>query len=148
MSTVFDPDDRATLKRRVERLTPTTSPRWGRMTARQMLCHTADQVRMALGDLPAQSRPTLLSRPLLREWFVLRAPWPRAMAVSPPEMQSTHPGLWADDVRSLLSLIERAGQHGEAGAWAPHPQMGALNGRDWGRLIYRHLDHHMTQFGV
>lgn len=148
MSTVFDQNDRAALKRRIERLTPSLPPRWGRMNAREMVCHTADQLRLALGDLPTKAHPTLLSRPLLREWFVLRAPWPRAMAVSPPEMQSTHPGLWADDVHGLITLLDRAGQQGEAGTWAPHPQLGALSGRDWGRLMFRHLDHHLTQFGV
>jgi hypothetical protein len=29
-----------------------------------------------------------------------------------------------------------------------HPFFGRLSGDEWGRLIYKHLDHHLRQFGV
>jgi hypothetical protein len=32
--------------------------------------------------------------------------------------------------------------------WNPHPSFGALPNWEWGRLMYRHIDHHFRQFGV
>jgi hypothetical protein len=32
--------------------------------------------------------------------------------------------------------------------WNPHPAFGSLPNWEWGRLMYRHIDHHFRQFGV
>jgi Protein of unknown function (DUF1569) len=38
--------------------------------------------------------------------------------------------------------------HQPAGDWPPHPVFGAMTARDWNRVLYRHTDHHLRQFGV
>ena len=32
--------------------------------------------------------------------------------------------------------------------WNPHPIFGAFTHQQWGQLQYKHLDHHLRQFGV
>jgi hypothetical protein len=55
---------------------------------------------------------------------------------------------WDADRAALLAIIQEAAGHGENFAWTPHPAFGNLNGRSWGVLMWRHMDHHLRQFGV
>ena len=32
--------------------------------------------------------------------------------------------------------------------WNPHPLFGKLTHEQWGKMEYKHLDHHLKQFGV
>lgn len=32
--------------------------------------------------------------------------------------------------------------------WHPHPLFGVLTHKQWGKMQYKHLDHHLRQFGV
>jgi len=32
--------------------------------------------------------------------------------------------------------------------WNPHPLFGAFTSQQWGQMQYKHLDHHLRQFGV
>jgi len=32
--------------------------------------------------------------------------------------------------------------------WYPHPSFGEFTKEQWGQLEYKHLDHHLRQFGV
>lgn len=41
-----------------------------------------------------------------------------------------------------------AAARGPSGSWAEHPAFGNMSGKDYGALIYRHFNHHLTQFGV
>lgn len=54
--TIFDPEVRADLVRRVNCLSPESERHWGKMTAGQMLVHTTGQLRIGLGELEVQPR--------------------------------------------------------------------------------------------
>ncbi|MEO8636035.1 MAG: DUF1569 domain-containing protein [Gemmatimonadales bacterium] len=146
MPTIQQPADRAALVGRLRRLTPTTQPGWGRLTAPRMLCHLSDQLRVALGDLPARQRSTWFTRTVAR-WLIihtgLRAPPGKVPTL--PEMLTTEPGGWAGDLARVESLLERASG---AASFAAHPAFGPLSQREWAVLAWKHVDHHLRQFGV
>ena len=55
---------------------------------------------------------------------------------------------WREKKR-LAALVERFSKGGRAGCTThPHPFFGALTPDDWGVLTYKHLDHHLRQFGL
>ncbi|MDQ8154781.1 MAG: DUF1569 domain-containing protein [Gemmatimonadota bacterium] len=145
--TIFDAADRQALLARIERLDPTAHPRWGKFTAPKMVSHLISAVRMALGEERAAPRASFLSNRVMR-WFIIYVmPWPKG-APTAPEMLSRAPDSWADDLRLLAQLIERAAVNGRAGTWHPHPAFGDLSADDWGALVHRHVAHHLTQFGA
>ena len=162
MSTVFDPSARAALHERVDRLSPVQDRQWGSMQVEQMVCHTADQLRVALGDIESRpgplgirlgklvvnSSPGLLRFRRFRQLLVHSAPWPKAGIKAPPEMFTSTPAEWQDDVAALHALIDRAGEKDPTADWAVHPIFGPLSGDEWGLLCWKHLDHHLRQFGV
>jgi hypothetical protein len=148
MRSVFEATDRDSLSRRLHTLHPEQPARWGRMDVRQMLCHIADQMRVALGELPAQPRRTPFRNPALRFLAVHLLPWPKGRIPTLPEMRSTRPGVWEEDLARAEALLQAVAQRGADGAWAEHPAFGQMSGREWGWLVYKHVDHHLRQFGA
>ena len=146
MHTVFDGADRNALLARLRRMTPDRPPRWGRMTAHQMLAHLGDQMRLTLGELGAKPIANRLRNPILRRVVIYWLPWPEGKVQSPPEGFTTAPTTWAGDLAALEERVERLAAHGPAGKWPEHPLFGPMSGRDWGVFCYRHFDHHLRQF--
>jgi hypothetical protein len=87
MPTILHPTERIALLARLRRVTPVTPPGWGTLTAPRMVCHLSDQLRVALGDLPARPRGSPLTRTLLR-WLIIhtRVQAPPGKVKTLPEM--------------------------------------------------------------
>lgn len=148
MRSIFDPEAVESLSRRLRTLSPDRPGRWGRMSAPQMVCHVGDQLRCAVGDMPAAPRRTPFRNRALRMLFVHLLPWPRGVLPTAPEMQSTTPDEWRADVDRVEALLRRARDRGPAARWPDHPAFGPLSGREWGWIVYKHTDHHLRQFGA
>jgi hypothetical protein len=149
MSTLADPNVRAACRARIQRLDPNASPKWGRMTARQMVCHLNDSFRVSMGEKYASPATGLLQRTLLK-WVALRAPlrWPRGVETRPEIEQGRGgrpPAEWEPDRAELLGLVDAFARRQSFGV---HPMFGKMSERDWLICGYRHLDHHLRQFGV
>jgi hypothetical protein len=145
---MFDLEVRIVFQRRIRSLTPDAQRRWGKMTASQMVCHLADQLRIALGLLPTQPIGGVLRYSPMKQLVIDVLPWPKGRIQGPPEAFTSTPDRWEDDVAALLGLLDAFGGRGEQETWAPHPNFGRMSGALWGRLTCRHFDHHLTQFGV
>ena len=145
--------DRRALVARLRRLAPDARPRWGRLTAPRLLAHLADSLRFALGDVDAPPRhgrvARLLRRAPAKQLVVYWLPFPRH-APQVAALFATPPGAWAGDLAAVEALLDRAAAHAAAArpGWPEHPFFGRLTTRAWGVLGWRHMDHHLRQFGV
>jgi hypothetical protein len=148
MRSLWDADARAEIAARVERLSPTSARLWGHMTIGEMLSHVGRVQRVPLGDLAPGRVPGICRfRPLayaLIHWI----PWPKGRIQSPPGAVAAPSASFEEDRTAVLELIRRFAEKDPRGGWPPHPLFGPLTGRDWGVFSYRHLDHHLRQFGV
>lgn len=144
--TLLKDEDRAALIARLRQIQPDTPARWGKLNAPAMLCHLADQLRVALGEIPTKAVHTFLSRTLIK-WLVVNTGLqpPPGKVETAPEMLTTSPTTWEADLAACEQLAIRVGR-GEART--EHPMFGRLNPAEWGRLCWKHLDHHLRQFGV
>ena len=129
-------------------LDPTSPPRWGRMTAPQMLAHLCDQMRHTLGDATAAPRPGPLRWPLVRYVVMFWLPWPRGRVQGPPEAFMTQPTTWAADLGTFESLVDRFVQLDQRADWPEHAFFGPMTRRGWGAFCHRHFDYHLQQFGA
>ena len=150
------PAHREQIIRRLRTLTPDSERRWGRMTVRQMVCHLTDAFRNLLGERTVTSvvaPPTLAGRTLVR-FIALSAPvrWPhgiRTRAEADQEQGGTPPSVdFSADVAALEAAVGRFLAAGKHAPRKPHYMFGALTEAEWGRWAYRHMDHHLRQFGV
>ena len=154
MKNLLDGACRQSLLDRLERLSPDAAARWGRMNVGQMVCHLADPMRIALGEMKAADRSSLLRRTVLR-WMVLAGvPAPKGKVKTFPEIDQgagggTAPTEFASDVQALRDAIDRfVARAAAGGTFAPSPAFGRLSPRAYGRLMAIHLDHHLRQFGA
>jgi len=139
-------DDLELLLERLERLRPDARPAWGTLDAPRMLCHLGDSLRVALGELPTVPRHSWLSRTLGR-FVVIHTGFkpPRAKVKTAPEMLTSKPASWQADLDVCKQLAARVGS---GAASAEHPGFGPLTPQEWGQLSWKHMDHHLRQFGV
>jgi hypothetical protein len=148
MKSLQNERDRLEVLRRLERLVPDARPGWGRLTAPRMICHVADALRVALGE---RSMPPPASRRFtrfpLKHLFLYVIPMPRNLPTS-RVLLSTAPGDFESDRRACADLVRRFSSSPSSGEGPGHQVLGVLTWRQWGVLQWRHLDHHLRQFGV
>lgn len=147
MSTLADPDVRTRCCERIARLDPNASPKWGRMTAPQMVCHLNDSFRVGAGEKDASSDTNLVKQTVFK-WVALHTPfpWPHGVPTMPEVEQGrggTPPADWERDCADLRASIHA---FADRGAFAMHPLFGEMSRGDWLIWGYRHLDHHLRQF--
>jgi len=145
---LYDPAGLAAMLARLDRLQPTASRQWGKMTAPQMLAHSQQPLRVALGELPLKrSLIGFLFGKLAKKKLLAPAPWKPGMPTA-PEFKVTDPRDFQKEKAALRGLVKRFGEAGPAGLTKlPHPFFGPLTAEEWQALQWRHLDHHLRQFG-
>ena len=150
MPLLSDPVVRAAMLARLDRLTPTTRPRWGGLTAPRLLCHLADSFRITFAELDAGPPIPGFASTGIGRWLAISSPLPWPKGIRVPEAFFTTPaetGTFERDRVALRDLIERFADPGRVARWGVSPAFGALSATQWSRLSARHLDHHLRQFG-
>lgn len=148
MPTMKDAADRATILSRIDRLSADATPQWGRMSAPQMMAHITDACRMAMGELAVTPKNIPFLRMFPFKQLVLHVlPFPKN-APTAPEIVSRTPTSFDAERMDAKAAIERVATFREQADYAVHPVFGQLTPAEWGVLSYRHIDHHLRQFGV
>ncbi len=150
MTDILQPE---TFQRLISRLTPETTPAWGRMTAQHMVEHLAQTIRMSNGKkqfLEVRIPPEQV--PVRYAFLWSDQPLPRNIGAAPAE-QPLPPLRYASlpeatsALEEELSLFEAYFQEHRAATFI-HPLFGALTYQDWVRFHQKHFTHHFTQFGL
>jgi hypothetical protein len=147
MKSLFNPRDHRELQDRVQQLRTDQKPVWGRMSTVQMVAHLADSLRMASGELEVAPKKVPFRYSPLKEFVLYVLPIPKDLPTS-PELIARKPGDFTAEVAELRDQLNGLVQRGAEALAPEHPAFGRLSARQWGVLIYRHMDHHLRQFGV
>jgi uncharacterized protein DUF1569 len=144
--------DKAELVARLGRLTPRSERRWGRMNVHQMVCHLADNCRMALGQKAVSPDTSIVKRTLIK-WVALYAPlqWRPGILTRPEidqQIAGTCPTDFGSDVAEVKTLLDTIADHDVRRRWPDHPVFGRMSSSQWLRWAYLHTDHHLRQFGA
>jgi hypothetical protein len=134
---------------RLDKLQPASLRQWGKMDVGQMMAHCSAALDMASGRLnPPRMLIGRLIGPFIRPIYTNDKPFSKN---NPTDKQ-----LVVSDQRDFLheqeQLKQKVRQFHEGGEAQctrhPHPFFGALTPQDWSRGMYKHLDHHLRQFGA
>ncbi len=148
MKTVHDPEIRARILERLERLAPESRRQWGRMSVAEMLFHVNAGMRIALGELHAEPVGDPAFWHTRGKAIALSdAPWPAGAPTSEEALASCPVDL-SEERDRFRRLLDRLGGTDVDADWPAHPRFGPLTGREWSRLNHNHIDHHFRQFGV
>ena len=140
------------LKRRLGELTPETSRRWGTLTAHEMLCHLGDSGEMVLRIRPRANTVPQGHRRLIKFvglWTPMR--WPhgwRTNAHQDPRRDGTKPAQFLADRDRVIRGLELLAAPGSQTLESAHGVFGRMTVADWQRWAFKHVDHHLRQFGV
>ncbi len=148
--TLLDPDTRDALIARVRALSPDAPRQWGKMNVEQMLWHCAEAYKVALGDIDVGDKSNWLFRNVIRPFaFYVPFPWPKNGPTLPPfDAVRQQPAVAAafmtlrDTVVALIARVAAANLDR-----AVHPAFGPLSQDEWQHWGWRHMDHHLRQFG-
>jgi len=148
MKSIFDENTLGDLVKRLDSLSPQSDRQWGKMSPSQMMEHCYRALEMASGNKPIKQ--VFLGKILswiFKKEFVSEKPFHRNRPTGPdfiikddPDFDATREKL----KRSLVSFHE-LGESGTDGNI--HGFFGPLTGKQWGETQYKHLDHHLRQFG-
>jgi hypothetical protein len=150
MKSLFDAVIATEIKKRIARLEPTSQRQWGKMNAAQAMAHCATAMEWAVGDsfVPRMFVGRILG-PLAKS-KVLKDEVP--MGRNAPTAKSLVVADERDlekERQRLCALVERFSEGGpQACTEHAHTFFGPLTPEEWARLMYKHLDHHLRQFGV
>jgi hypothetical protein len=146
MPSLRDQATRSVILRRLQRLTPATKPNWGEFNAARMVCHLNDSIDVALGEISSHSlnRKAFQHFPL-KHLAMYVVPFPKGFP-APPEMLSSAPATFAADRQRLFDLIDRLATAPKAQG-TEHPLFGPLTMDEWNALQWKHIGHHLKQFG-
>ena len=152
MNSFLDPACVADTLSRLSRLQSSTPAQWGKMNAKQVICHLADSFRLGLGQRQVQSQSGVIQRTLVKTVALrLPLPWPKGIRTMPEadqQLGGTPPIEFASDMQNLVAMIQRFTNQNRDFKFGLHPLFAAMSEWEWMRWAYLHVDHHLRQFGL
>jgi uncharacterized protein DUF1569 len=150
MKNLFEAERAKEIKERLSRLRSDSQRQWGKMSPAQAVAHCALGMEWAVGDrIPPRMFVGRIIGPMVKR-LALRddEPMRRNSPTSPDLVVQDEPNLETERQR-LCGLIDRFLAAGPKGCTTyPHAFFGRLTPEEWAALTYKHLDHHLRQFGA
>jgi len=149
MKNLFQLDAVDEVVSRIDKLQPAAQRQWGKMDVAQMMAHCSAALDMASGRLnPPRILLGRLIGPFVRPIYTNEKPFSRNNPTDKKLVISDQRD-FSREQEQLRVRIRQFHQGGEAQCTKlPHPFFGALTPAEWSRGMYKHLDHHLRQFGV
>lgn len=138
------------IKKRVAQLRPDSQRQWGKMDAAQAQAHCAAALEWAVGDshpprmLLGRIMGTLVKPMVFKDDAPMRRNSPTVKGLIMTDARNLQ-----QERERLCRLVDRFAAAGPKGCTThPHSFFGKLTPQEWAILMYKHLDHHLRQFGV
>lgn len=149
MKSLFEPEVHAQVLSRINSLTDASERQWGKMEIGQMLYHCQFPLRLALGRYEMKK-----PNPLMKLAFLSFKKGLYNDKLWKPNLPTAKPFKVIDEKdfsiekSALIGLVNDFHQEKSRKKWEPHPAFGTFTHEQWGQMQYKHLDHHLRQFGV
>lgn len=149
MKSLLEPSVLEEMLERIQQLSPHSKALWGKMTVAQMLLHCTEAMKMSTGELKLKRKFfSRLYAPLLNPLYYSKFPFPKRLITDRGLVVKDHKDFYVEQQRlldyfQLYKQIQTTESEG-----AVHPFLGYMTAEQWGIGMYKHLDHHLRQFGV
>lgn len=149
MKNLFDKEAYNEIGNRMNALSANSERQWGKMNAAQMLAHCKEAFKVPLSD---KKMPRMFIG-LLIGWIIKKKlyndePWKRNLPTAPNFIIKDDRD-FEKEKAELMGMISQFHNSGPDNVGKfPHPMFGSFTPAQWGQSMYKHLDHHLMQFGV
>ena len=150
MKNVFDHKDTREIIGRIENLSETTQGLWGKMAVSQMLAHCCVTYEFVYDDIhpPISTIKRILLKLFVKPFVVGEKPYKRNARTAREFLVSADKDFEIEKQR-LIDYLYKTQKLGEAHFDnKEYRSFGSLSVKEWNIMFYKHLDHHLSQFGV
>ena len=150
MKDIFSKEVTEEVINRIEKLTANSQPNWGKMSVAQMLAHCCVTYEMVYTD--KHPKPNAFAKYMLKLFVkkivVSEKPYTKNGRTA-PQFLITNEKVIETEKKRLMDYIQQTQQLGRAHFNGKESHsFGKLTAQEWNNMFYKHLDHHLTQFGV
>ena len=150
MENIFKEEVVAKVIDRINQLSPKSTPEWGKMNVAQMLAHCNVPYEMVYTD--KHPKPNGLMKLMLKlfvkQSVVSEKPYKKNSRTAPAFL-ITDERDFEKEKKRLIDHLKKTQELGEAHFHNKESHsFGPLTKEEWNNLFYKHLNHHLVQFGV
>ena len=147
MDSIFTEKAHQDLLKRLNTIDENKTANWGKMNVSQMLHHCQHPINIILQKKDYDLKPNWIARLLFKKAMYSDKLW-RKNLPTVPSFKTKDDRDFTSEKLKLKSLIEELHTHKDKNDWQAHPVFGTFTKEQWGKMQYKHLDHHFRQFGV
>jgi hypothetical protein len=150
MESLFNTKDNQKVIDRINSLSHTSQSQWGKMDVAQMLAHCQAPLYVAFGEkkLKRGLMAILFGKMIKNQLMKNDKPFDKNLPTDKTFIV-VDKREFEKEKNTLIGLIKRFTEKGPDGlTQEPHPFFGKLTGKEWDVLQWKHLDHHLRQFGA
>jgi len=148
MHNLFEPATAAEIISRIQKLQPGSQAQWGKMNVAQMLAHCQGPMEVYFGEKKVRRQLMgLLFGKIVIKKLLSDKPWRKSLPTA-REFKIIEPRDFEIEKSKLLGIINRFSSEGYTITSFTHPFFGKMSSQEYALFNYRHLDHHLQQFGV
>ena len=131
---------------RINKLTPQTQRLWGKMNVAQMLAHCRMPMGVAEGTHKlSRTFIGIIFGPIAKKMLYNDKPFKRNLPTDKSFVMKASKD-FEKEKQGLITMINNFSEQNMVDE--PHPFFGKLTKEQWSKGMYKHLDHHLQQFGV
>lgn len=150
MKNIFNQEVSAEVISRINQLTTQSKPLWGKMSVAQMLAHC--NVTYEFIYESKHRKPGALKRLLLKLFIkplvVNEKPYKKSSPTAPEFLMKSDKNFETEKKRLIDFILKTQKQGEQAFDGKSSHSFGRLSAKEWNNMMYKHLDHHLNQFGV
>lgn len=147
---IFTQEVAQNMSARINKLSANTPANWGKMDAGQMLAHCNVTYEMGIDGTIKKYNPFMqfMLKTFVKKALVGDKPTQKNSSTA-PEMVIKTPKNFEIEKQRIQAYLQKGVKLGEAHFdGLEHPGFGKMTVQEWNTFYYKHLDHHLTQFGV
>jgi hypothetical protein len=144
---LFDSAVKREIIDRINKLTPDSKALWGKMNVGQMLAHV--QVPIGVAEGTNKIKRTLFGRivgPLAKPVIYSNKPFKRSLPTDPSFVMIGNEKNFEVEKQKLLEMVSNFSEKNIVNE--VHPFFGKMTKEQWSIGTWKHLDHHLQQFGA
>ncbi len=149
MKTLFDSTMNTEILERIEKLNSSSSPKWGKMNVAQMLAHLDLSLRVNFDEIELKKGLLgLFFSRITRIILLGEKPYPKYLPAHKNVIAKEVSDFSTEKLKVKTSIKKYLTKGPNGISKKPHYILGKITSEESALLTYKHLDHHLRQFGV
>lgn len=150
LPSIYDKSVVQDLINRINKLTPASQPKWGKMNVAKMLAHSNVTYEYVFDE--RNDKPNFIAKLFLKNFVknmvVSETPYKQNERTGPAFIIADERDFEKEKTR-LINYINRTLEKGASFFEGKESvSFGVMTATEWNNLMYKHINHHLQQFGV